>query len=60
MKKEIMDCISGGYLHSAIGISRQIEYQDFSREDFIKLIDFCYSCFLQSERDLEYEMRDKK
>lgn len=60
MNSKVQDCICYGCIHNAIGISRRIKYQDFSRDDFIKLIDFCYSCYLDIESYLEHSMRTEK
>lgn len=49
MDLRIQDAINDGYIHSAIGLSRDTDYKDFSRDDFIKLINFCYERFLHFE-----------
>lgn len=53
MNSKIQDCINGGFVHSAIGISRDSEYKGFSQNDFIKLIDFLYEHYLHAESELE-------
>lgn len=60
MNSKVQDCICGGYIHSAVGISRDTNYKDFSREDFIKLIDFCYSSYLHIESYLDHSKRGEK
>lgn len=53
MKNSIQDCINGGFVHSAVGIARDSKYEGFSKQDYIKLIDFLYERYLHNDPFLE-------
>lgn len=59
MDYRIKEAIDEGYVNTAVGIALETNFEDFSRNDYIKLIKFCYECYLHVEDCLD-DLRSEK